>query len=425
MRKKVVVAMSPKESLPEAELPARYGAGRLPTRQAGGSRRKKKVVIAMSGGLDSSVAAALLKRAGFDVVGVFMKFWKPRINANYHQDLSGFENRCCTLEAERRARKVAKILKIPFYVFNFEKEFKKRIVDYFLKEHKAGRTPNPCVVCNKEIKFGLLLEKALKLDADYIATGHYARLRNTKKYETTKTFSYIRKKFVFRSLLRAKDKEKDQSYFLWMLNQEQLKRILFPIGDYTRKEVENLARKFKLPVLKAKKSVEICFIQTTINDFLKKYLKEKPGKIICLTPGVKQKVVGEHKGLWFYTIGQRKGLGKLKIKNEKLKITKIPPFYVIKKDIKNNKLIVGNEKDLYRKELICKNVNWISGEVPKLPLKIKAKIRYRQKPATTIISRLGSKVFSLKFKVAPRAITPGQSVVFYLGKELLGGGIIG
>jgi len=409
----------------------------------------------MSGGLDSSVAAALLKRAGFNVVGVFMKFWKPRINADSNSegepprrrtsslrgrsvpygagaDLRGY-NRCCSPEAEIRARKVAKILKIPFYVFNFEKEFKKRIVDYFLEEHKKGRTPNPCVICNKEIKFGLLLEKALELDADYIATGHYARLRNTKKYETTKTFSYIRNKFVFRSLLRAKDKEKDQSYFLWMLNQKQLKRILFPIGDYTRKEVENLAKKFKLPVLKARKSVEICFIQTTTNDFLARYLHQNPGKIICSLPGDEQKVVGEHKGLWFYTIGQRKGLGKLKIKNEKLKITKIPPFFVIKKDIKKNKLIIGNEKDLYRKELICKNVNWIHpvkchgvaiSSKTKLFNRVKAKIRYRQKLATAIISPLKSKVYSLKFRVAQRAITPGQSVVFYKGEELLGGGII-
>ena len=391
---------------------------------------RKKVVVAMSGGLDSSVAAALLKRAGFDVIGVFMKFWLAR--RSFSEGGAAY-NRCCSPEAEVRARKVAKILKIPFYVFNFEKEFKKRIVDYFLKEHKVGRTPNPCVVCNKEIKFGLLLEKALRLDADYIATGHYARLRNTKKYETTKTFSYIRNKFVFRSLIRAKDKNKDQSYFLWMLNQKQLKRILFPIGDYTRKEVENLAKKFKLPVLKARKSVEICFVQTTINDFLKKYLKEKLGKIICLTPGVKQKVVGEHKGLWFYTIGQRKGLGKLKIKNEKLKITKIPPFYVIKKDIKNNKLIVGNEKDLYRKELICKNVNWIHpvkchelaiSSKTKLFNRVKAKIRYRHQLASATITRLKSKVYSLKFKVAQRAITPGQSVVFYLNNEVLGGGII-
>ena len=385
---------------------------------------RKKVVVAMSGGLDSSVAAALLKRAGFIIVGVFMKFWsEPEKDG-----LVGVSNRCCSPEAEVRARKVAKILKIPFYVLNFEKEFKKRIVDYFLEENKLGLTPNPCVVCNKEIKFGLLLEKALFLDADYVATGHYARIKKDK---------------TGIHLLRARDKNKDQSYFLWKLNQEQLKRILFPIGNYTRKEVENLAKKFKLPVLKARKSVEICFIQTTTNDFFRKHLKEKPGKIICLTPGVKQKVVGEHKGLWFYTIGQRKGIG-------------LPggPYWVLDKNIKENLLIVTkNERDLLKKELICKNVNWIrapsdhsvldraqkicalvSGKQPKLPLKIKAKIRYRHQLAPATIIRLRSKVYSLKFKVAQRAITPGQSVVFYSsaeasakadkGQELLGGGII-
>ena len=371
-----------------------------------------KVVCAMSGGLDSSVAAALLKRAGFSVVGVFMKFWsEPEKDG-----LIGVSNRCCSPEAEIRARKVAKILKIPFYVFNFEKEFKKRIVDYFLEEYKKGVTPNPCVVCNKEIKFGLLLEKALALDADFIATGHYA-LKHEVKSQKSKVKSY--------KLLRAKDKEKDQSYFLWMLNQKQLSRILFPIGDYTRKEVENLARKFKLPVLKAKKSVEICFVKTTINDFLRKHLEEKPGKIICLTPGVKQKVVGEHKGLWFYTIGQRKGIG-LPGGPAFAKASAGKPYYVLDKNLKKNLLIVTkNERNLYKKELIAKNVNWISGKVPEFPLKLKAKIRYRHQSALAVITKtLNPKTYTLKFEKSQRAITPGQSVVFYRGEELLGGGII-
>src|SRR3989344_7828788 len=179
----------------------------------------KKVIVAMSGGVDSSVAAALLKRAGFSVTGVFMRFWSEGKKV---------ENRCCSSESEKRARQVASKLGIPFYVFNFEKEFKKRIVDYFLEDYKAGLTPNPCVVCNKEIKFGLLLEKALALGADYIATGHYARLRNGR-------------------LFRAKDKEKDQSYFLWQLSHEQLKHILFPVGDYTKTETRQMAKRFGLP----------------------------------------------------------------------------------------------------------------------------------------------------------------------------------
>jgi len=337
----------------------------------------KKVIVAMSGGVDSSVAAALLKKAGLNVRGVFLKL----------ADLSRFR------KGEKRARKIAKILKIPFLVLDLRKEFKKRIIDYFLKEYKAGLTPNPCVVCNKEIKFGLLFKKISI--GDFITTGHYARLRNGK-------------------LLKGRDKEKDQSYFLWMLNQKQLSRILFPIGYYTREEVEKLAKKFKLPVLKARKSVEICFIQTTINDFLARHLKQKPGQIIYSTPGVEYRVIGRHRGLAFYTIGQRKGI-------------RLPggPYYVLDKNLKKNLLIVTkNEKDLLKKELVAKNVNWISGKEPKLPLKIKAKIRYRHASAPATIYKLKTKNYKLIFNKPQRAITPGQSVVFYRGQEVLGGGII-
>ena len=362
----------------------------------------KKVIVAMSGGLDSSVAAAILKRAGFEVTGVFMKL----------ANLLSFK------EAGKRARKIAKILGIPFLVLDLRKEFKKRIIDYFLKEYKRGVTPNPCVICNKEIKFGLLLEKTLDLDADFVATGHYTRLKKDKNGI---------------HLLKARDKDKDQSYFLWMLNQNQLKRILFPIENYTRKEVENLARKFKLPVLNIKKSVEICFIQTTINDFLKKYLKPKPGQIV----DVRGKVLGKHRGLHFYTIGQRKGIG-LPGGPAFAKASAGKPYYVLDKNLKKNLLIVTkNERNLYKKELIAKNVNWISGKVPEFPLKLKAKIRYRHQSALAVITKtLNPKTYTLKFEKSQRAITPGQSVVFYLprsspkamvwgkGEELLGGGII-
>lgn len=350
---------------------------------------KNKVLIAMSGGIDSSVATLLLKKEGFDVFGVFMRFWSEKMDKT--------TNRCCSLESETRARKVAKILKIPFYVFDFSNEFKERVVNYFLNEYKKGNTPNPCVICNKKIKFGFLLEKALKLGADFIATGHYAR-----KIQDSKS--------KFQKLLRAKDKEKDQSYFLWMINQEQLKRTLFPVGNLKRREVESLAKRFKLPVLSAKKSVELCFVEKTVNDFLRKFLGENPGKIVDKNG----KILGEHKGLWFYTIGQRKGIN---LANG--------PYFVLNKDFKKNFLIVTrNEKDLLKKEAEIRDINWISGKEPNLPLKIKVKIRYRSVAVFANLVNLTKNKYKIIFEKYQRAITPGQSAVFYRGQEVLGGGII-
>src|SRR3989344_8561129 len=241
-------------------------------------KKKIKVVVAMSGGIDSSVAAALLKKQGHNIVGVFMKFWtEPSAG-----ELSGDWNRCCSPEAEKRARMVAKILGIPFYVFNFEKEFKKRIVEEFLRGYKEGITPNPCVICNKEIKFGLLLEKALVLGADYVATGHYARVsflekhnnfsRREKFCSTLGLAPHLRRdhgrssceKFSLKDTLalwRGKEEYKKPSYFLWQLSQKKLKRILFPVGSYTKPEVRKLAEKFKLPFKKVPESMEICFVQ--------------------------------------------------------------------------------------------------------------------------------------------------------------------
>jgi tRNA-specific 2-thiouridylase len=333
----------------------------------------KKIAVAMSGGIDSSVAAALVKESGAETIGVFMKVY-----SDYSKD------------SEKGARKIAQILNIPFFVLDFKKEFKNKIIDYFLEGYKKGITPNPCVLCNKEIKFGILLKEVKKMGVDFLATGHYARM-------------------VKQKLLKAKDKKKDQTYFLWQLNQRKLKHILFPVGGYTKKQVKDLAKEFKLPILDIPESQEVCFIKDTCNDFLLKNLKKNPGNII----NTRGEIIGKHNGLWFYTIGQRKGID----------ISGKKPLYVLKKDIKKNALIVTEDKkELEKKELIIKNINWISGEKPKLPLNVMVKIRYRSSLShATIIKDV---VYKVVFDKSQRAITPGQSVVFYKGLELLGGGII-
>lgn len=342
--------------------------------------KKQKVLVAMSGGVDSAVTAALLKRAGFDVQGVFLR-------------LTDLPN---SKQGEKGARKIAKILKVPFIVFDLRKEFRKEVIDYFLKEYQSGRTPNPCVICNEKIKLGLSFKKALSLNFDFLATGHYVQK------EENGTFK----------LFESKDKEKDQSYFLWRLTQNQLGHLLFSVGNHTKPEVRKMAKKFKISGLIKGESQDICFIRNSINDFLEKNLKSKPGQII----DDKGRIIGQHQGLHFYTIGQRKGI----------KIGGVSkPLYVINKDINKNILIVSqNPKDLEKKELICEKVNWISGKKPKLPLKARAKIRYRDKGEWAIIKPLNSQRLKVVFNKKQRAITPGQSVVFYSGQQLLGGGII-
>ena len=354
--------------------------------------KKPTVYVALSGGIDSAVAAALLKERGYQITGIFLKLFRG--------------------QKEEQAKIVAKKLAIPFFVLDFKKEFKHEVIDYFLKEYKKGRTPNPCVVCNQKIKFGLLFKKVLNLGADFLATGHYVRLRRKIQNPKSKIQNYQFK------LLKAKDREKDQSYFLYNLNQKQLKRILFPIGDLTKSQVRTLAKKFNLPVFENSESQEICFIRGETNDFLKQRIKKNPGKII----DVFGKVIGEHQGLFLYTIGQRKSIG----------IGGTGPYYVAEKDFKKNNLIVANNfksPALFKKSLIAKNVNLISNRVGDMTLcrllKIKAQVRYRQEAMPAEIKKTKNRnrveVVFLKFQ---RAIAPGQSVVFYQGKEVLGGGVI-
>jgi tRNA-specific 2-thiouridylase len=371
--------------------------------------QKTKVVCAMSGGIDSSVSAALLKKAGFDVVGIFMKFWSDS-EGDCRIDLN--KNRCCSAESENRARKIAGILGIPFYVLDLEKEFKKKVVDDFLDVCEKGGTPNPCVVCNKEIKFGLLVEKALALGADFVATGHYAAKRVEGRGSRVGSCR----------LFTSKDEAKDQTYFLYRLSQEQLRHILFPVGGFTKPQVRRMAKKFKLPFLEVQESQEICFIPGSSQDFLKKYLKESPGKIVELTGEGEERIVGYHSGLWFHTIGQRKGMG-----------LSGGPYYVSGKDIKKNKLMVTrNEKDLEQKEIIFKDPSWISGQEPNFPLKARARVRYRHSLALAVINRTGKEgVFKAVFNKPQKAVTPGQSIVIYAARaggkgsrEALGGGII-
>ena len=353
---------------------------------------KKKVILGMSAGVDSTVAAAILKEQGFEVVGVFMHFWKEEGSDKTK------ENKCCSVESYEELKKICKQLDIKLVVVNVSKEFKKEIVDYFLREYKEGRTPNPCVVCNQEIKFKVLLEKMLELKADFVATGHYAQIKKVgDKYK----------------LFVGEDKEKDQSYFLHSLNQAQLARILFPVGEYAKPQIRKMAKKFKLSVHNKKESQDVCFVNSSVDNFLKKYLKLKKGKIA----NEKGEIVGSHLGLPLYTLGQRKGIN----------IGGDGPYYVCGKDFKKNILQVTNqkeEKSLYVKEMNLEKVHWISGEKPKSRMKIKLRIRYRN-PLVSAIIEMKNKNVAVKFNKPQKGVTPGQFAVFYGGKgETLGGGVI-
>jgi tRNA-specific 2-thiouridylase len=351
------------------------------------ANKKIKVLCAMSGGVDSSVAAALLVRAGYDVTGVFV--------VNY--DEIGPNGESCWAADYQDALRVAAKLGIPLLRWDFVKVYKETVLDYMFSEYEKGRTPNPDILCNKFVKFGAWLEKTKKLGFDKLATGHYARVKESKK---------------FFKLMQSKDDNKDQTYFLHQLNQEQLKHTMFPLGDYTKPEVRKLAKKFGLPNADKEESMGICFVgEVPMKDFLLKKIKSKPGKIVLSTGGV----IGEHDGLSFYTIGQR-NLG-VKTKENK-------PLYVVDKNFDRNELVVGYEDDklLYKKEAEVSEMNWI-GEKIKFPLNCETRLRHRQILQKVKIEMKNKKIF-LKFFKPQRAVTPGQFAVFYKKGECLGGGVI-
>lgn len=354
-----------------------------------------KVVVGMSGGVDSAVSALLLKNQGYHVEALFMKNWQEDDDGKH----------CSAAKDLADAQAACSILKIPLHTINFSATYWDRVFRYFLDEYAAYRTPNPDVMCNKEIKFKAFLDYAKTLGADYIATGHYARhdVKHTKH-----------------RLLKGVDNAKDQSYFLYLLNQEQLATTLFPIGDLTKTEVRNIAKQARLLNHAKKDSTGICFIgERKFKSFLSEYLLAKPGVILTTD----RELVGQHDGLMFYTIGQRQGL---KIGGKKN--ASEAPWYVAAKDVKNNALIVTQDRehpDLTRKQLTCNQMHWIAGEEPILPLNCCAKIRYRQPDQVCTVKKLSqNNLYQVDFSTPQWAIAPGQSVVFYDGEECLGGAII-
>jgi len=359
---------------------------------------KKKVVIGMSGGVDSSVAAWMLKEQGYEVVGLFMKNWEDDDDSEY----------CSTRQDWIDAASVADVVGVDIEAVNVAAEYKDRVFAEFLREYQAGRTPNPDVLCNAEIKFKAFLDHAMKLGADLIATGHYARVRqNGDKFE----------------LLKAFDATKDQSYFLHRLNQAQLSKALFPLGEIPKTEVRKIAEKLQLPNAAKKDSTGICFIgERPFREFLGRYLQHKPGPI-KLDNG---QTVGEHVGLSFYTLGQRKGIGIGGLKSHKNADGTSEPWFVARKDIATNTLYIVQGHDhpwLLSKELGAGQASWIAGEAP-APRALSAKTRYRQADVACSVAPQGLERFTLDFADPQWAVTPGQSAVLYDGDVRLGGGII-
>ena len=368
------------------------------------------VVVAMSGGVDSSVAAAMLKEAGCEVIGVTMHLWDyDSVGGN-----ARFEHGCCTVEDRNDARVVAGRLGIPYYVVDFREEFERGVISNFVSEYMQGRTPNPCVACNSKVKFGVLLDRAAELGAEYVATGHYARV----------AIDEITGRYVLKQGL---DGNKDQSYALWEMTQDELARSVFPVGMLTKAQTRQIAESLAPRVAGKKDSYEICFIQDRGHErFLKEWTAKhpvtmdeglldiedpiRPGPIVD-TNG---RILGEHRGHPLYTIGQRKGLG----------LAAGHPVYVVDIQPDTNTIVVGEDEDLRSDRLIADGVNWQSTDTPAGEVSGQAKIRYRQEATPAVIKACEPGVAQVDFEYPQRAVTPGQSVVFYDGETVLGGGII-
>lgn len=353
----------------------------------------EKVVVGMSGGVDSSVAAYLLQELGYDVIGITMQVTPE------NKEFEEREGGCCSLSDVNDARKVADKLGIYFYVMNFRDVFKSKVIDYFIDEYLAGNTPNPCIACNKYIKFDEFFKKAERIGAKYIATGHYARIMKDEK-----SGRYL--------LLKSKDLKKDQTYVLYNMTQYQLQHTLMPLGDFTKEEVRSLAEKRGLIVARKPDSVEICFIPDNDHgSFIKKNIPNKiePGHFV----DVNGNILGEHKGIVNYTIGQRKGLG--------LSLGK--PGFVVDIIPEKNLVVIGEEEDIFKDTLYAEDLNFIPFEKLEGEMRVKAKIRYSAKEAEALLSPYNEGVL-LKFDKPQRAITKGQSIVFYDGDVVIGGGII-
>lgn len=351
-------------------------------------KKKQKVLVAMSGGVDSSVAAFLLLRAGYDITGVYMKQWSDS------KDLSGV---CSWKDDRRDALRVAAHLGIPFLTLDFEREYKQWVVKYMFDEYKRGRTPNPDVMCNKFVKFGFWLDAARKRGFDSLATGHYAQLETNR--------GKVR-------LLESKDKEKDQTYFLHQLSQAQLKHVLFPIGHLKKIQVRTIAKKAKLPTAERAESMGICFIgEVPMKQFLQQTIKPKKGKIVTATG----ELIGEHEGLPFYTLGQRHGFSQR---------GGGPALYVVGKNMKKNELVVS-ETELLTKEITVGEVHFVAGRLPTFPLQCKVRMRHRQSLQTvTVKSGTKQGTVVLIFQKLQKAVPPGQFAVLYKDGECLGGGVI-